>query len=97
MNPTFQFEAEVWLWSSEKAAWHFVTIPEKSTKEIKGYTTPRRGFGSIPIIASIGQSTWKTSIFPHKKKYYLLPIKSEIRKTEKIKIGSKLKVTISLQ
>lgn len=45
----------------------------------------KRGWGSLPVMATIGKTTWKTSIFPDKKRgAYLLPIKAEVRKKEEI-------------
>lgn len=43
------------------------------------------GWGSLPVMATIGKTSWKTSIFPDKKsESYLLPLKAEVRKKEKI-------------
>ena len=96
MEPTFTFKAIVWRWQG-KAAWYFLTVPSNLSIQIKGFDKVRRGFGSIPVHANIGSSSWKTSIFPEKKGTYLLPLKASIRKTEKIIEGTNVQVTISLQ
>ena len=44
-----------------------------------------KGWGSIPVTATIEVSSWKTSVFfDSKSKCYVLPIKAEIQKREKL-------------
>jgi hypothetical protein len=90
-----KLQAKVWLYQADNP-WHFVTIPPKQSSALKKeYVWPRRGFGAIPVQATIGKTAWKTSIFPDKNSSYLLPLKKEIRTEEKIKRGDT--VTILLQ
>ncbi len=95
---TYTFTALVWLYPSEYAAWHFVTVPKDVTKQIESeYTKPKRGWGSIPVKVTIGNTTWKTSIFPDKKRgSYVLPLKAAIRKKEDLGPEDKPTITISL-
>lgn len=58
---------------------------------------PPRGFGSIPVMVTIGKTSWKTSIFPDKDKAYLLPLKKEVRAKENLKEGDTAKVTIEVR
>ena len=45
----------------------------------------KRGWGSLPVTVTIGKTSWKTSIFPDAKAgAYLLPLKADVRKKEKI-------------
>ena len=98
MNPRFQFKNKLWIWSTAKASWHFVSVPKENYEQIKGfYEGPKRGFGSIRVKAKIGKTSWKTSIFRDKKRNaYLLPIKSEVRKKENIKVDQSIDVLIEL-
>ncbi len=79
------------------AGWHFVSVPKKQSDEIKkSFGTPSRGWGSIPVTVITGKTSWKTSIFPDRQSGgYLLPLKAEIRKKEKI--FSEDNVTFSIQ
>jgi len=53
------------------------------------------GWGRLKVTAKIGNSEWKTAIwFDTKHQTYLLPIKSEIRKREKIGVDNEVKITI---
>lgn len=74
------------MWSGDKASWHFLGIDKKPSAEIKkSFVGLTKGFGSLPVEVTLGQTTWKTSIFPDAKNgTYLLPLKASIRKAEDI-------------
>lgn len=93
----FGFDAKVWLYPGE-AAWHFITVPIDLSKEIKlEFGGLARGWGSLPVNVQIGGSKWKTSIFSDSKSNtYILPIKSEIRKNEKIELGDALHINLTI-
>jgi hypothetical protein len=81
--------AKVWLYSGDKAAWHFVTLSKTVAEKLKKtFKQPRRGWGSIPVIVTIGKSQWKTSVFPDtKSESFVLPIKAKVRKAECVDHG----------
>ncbi len=95
--PTFDFRATIWLWDSE-GAWHFITLPKNVAKHIRSlFIKPVRGWGSVRVSVSIGSSEWETSIFPDKKsESFVLPIKLAVRKAEKLNLGDKPDVTITV-
>jgi len=82
----YKIKEKVWL-SPGMSGWYFVSISKKDSKEIeKRFDFLKRGWGSLKVSVTIGTTKWKTSIFPDKKsETFLLPIKSEVRKKEKIK------------
>lgn len=93
---TFDFDATTWEWTG-KAAWTFVTLPVETAQDIRYFSGPRRGFGSIRVEATLGNSRWKTSIFPDSKRNsFLLPLKSAVRKAEKIRTGDTVRVNLRL-
>lgn len=90
MTPVlYKFKSEVWLYPG-MVGWHFINLPKKQSEEIKNkFGKNARGWGSLPVIVKVGKTSWKTSIFPDKKsETYLLPIKSEVRRKEKILKGN---------
>jgi hypothetical protein len=88
-----EFTAEIWLYDGP-APWHFVTVPEKESRELKEMAAlVTHGWGAIPVRVGIGHSEWQTSLFPQGDRY-VLPIKAGIRKAEKLKQGDE--VTIRL-
>ena len=90
------FEAVVWVYSGP-AAWHFVTLPEKSAQMIRFVAGRRPGFGSVRVHVSIGASRWKTSIFPDKNSgSYLLPLKADMRRREGISAGDRIAVSLAV-
>jgi Domain of unknown function (DUF1905) len=93
----FKFSAALWLYPG-KAAWHFVTVPESISEEIKFFTsTNKTAWGSVRVSVQIGQSQWSTSLFPDKKSgCYFLPIKAVIRKKEKISTGDTLDIQLNV-
>jgi Domain of unknown function (DUF1905) len=84
--------------SSGQSAWHFVSVPEDLSAEIKSlFGDLKRSWGSLPVVARIGETSWKTSIFPDNKTgTYLLPLKAEVRKKERISAGDTVTVTLEI-
>jgi hypothetical protein len=78
--------------------WHFITLPTKQAKEIKASLRGmRRGWGSLPVKAIVGKTTWKTSIFPDRRSSsYVLPIKADVRKKEHIGEGDTVLLTLDV-
>lgn len=93
----YRTRAKLWRWAGGKASWYFLTLPAGIAKEIRLVDAgPRRtGFGALRVAATIGGSTWQTSIFPSARlKTYLLPVKAGIRKAEKLVEGRLVGVQI---
>lgn len=97
MNPAYEFSAKVWR-SGAGAGWFFVTLPDAPTQRIRALTRGRRGaFGSLRIAATIGKTTWRTSIWADTKaNAFLLPLKAEVRRAEKIELGDEVRVVIEI-
>lgn len=81
------------------AGWHFVSVPKKQSEEIKKtFGAPSRGWGSIPVMVTIGKTQWKTSIFPDRQSGgYLLPLKSQVRKKEQIFSDDTISFSLTIQ
>lgn len=79
----YKITSKVWLYPG-MAGWHFVSVDKKQSEEIKKkFGGMKRGWGSLPVMVTLGKTVWKTSIFPDTKAgTYLLPLKSEVRKKE---------------
>lgn len=68
------------------AAWRFIGLPQQDAEEIREkFGKTSKAWGSLPVRATIGNTTWETSLFPDSKSgTYLLPLKAEVRKKEGI-------------
>ncbi|HET6530373.1 MAG TPA: DUF1905 domain-containing protein [Actinoplanes sp.] len=95
-----EFEAELWIWDARRAdSWTFVSLPGDASDEISDLAAEGlgRGFGSVRVRATIGGSSWTTSIFPDSaRKAYVLPIKRAVRKAEGVEAGEVVRVTVEL-
>ena len=92
------FSAELWLWDARRTeTWTFVSLPASESEEIRDLAGGlRRGFGSVRVRATIGNSTWTTSIFPASQAGYVLPIKRPIRVAESLDVGDMTTVIVEL-
>lgn len=93
---SFVCVAEVWE-ATGKAAWSFVTLPVDTAEDIRYFSGPRRGWGSVRVEVTLGKSRWKTSLFPdNKRNSYLLPLKAAVRKAEKIGTGDTVQFELQM-
>ncbi|MGI9118032.1 MAG: DUF1905 domain-containing protein [Minisyncoccia bacterium] len=92
LKKNFTIKSKVWRWPGD-GGWHFVTLDKKLSENIRKVYT--KGF--VKINATIGKTTWATSLFPHKQAGYLLCISKKVRKTEGILEGDEVKIKIVLQ
>ena len=89
--------AELWRWSGETATWHFITVPEELSEDIRVQSLANRGgFGSVRVEARIGEVVWRTSVFPQKSGGYLLPVKADVRRSANIAAGDDVSLTLEL-
>lgn len=91
----YRFTAQVWQHTGV-GGWHFASLPVKLSKEIREtFKTFEGGWGRLTCSALIGKTEWKTAIwFDSKKNCYLLPLKAEVRRKEKLQAEKKLRVTV---
>ncbi len=102
MSDTVQHTGPIWVWrAQEKGSWHFITIDSDAGDALSEIALMRRlegmsrGFGSLKVKATVGDSHFRTSVFPSKELGWLLPVKQSIRKTEMIAEGDE--VTVELE
>lgn len=95
---SYTFKASIFLYPGETASWHFLGIPKVIGQKIKDLqVVGRRGFGTVPVRATIGDTTWDTSIFPDKYSgSYLLPVKALVRKREGIMANDTVRCELML-
>ena len=93
----YSFRAALWHYPG-KDGWHFVTLPPDLAEEIEARApAPRRGFGALRVSATIGDTTWATSIFPDKRTTsYLLPVKQQVRTAERLADGDTVAVHLEV-
>jgi len=88
--------APLWIWTGDNGSWHFVTVPEELSDEIRAHClAAMRGFKSARVAATIDEVSWLTSVFPMKSGGYFLPVKAEVR--HKVGIAAGDVVTVELE
>jgi hypothetical protein len=94
----YKLRVKVWVYPG-LAGWHFVSLPKKESEKIKkNFDHLKKGWGSLPVLVTVGKTSWKTSIFPDKKSgVYLLPLKAEVRKKERIIKGIEIKLFLEIK
>jgi hypothetical protein len=92
-----RFDADIWLHPGE-AGWHFVTLPPEAADEIRARSGHGKPFGSVAVKATIGATTWRTSLFADRAtSSYLLPVKEDVRRHERITAGERVTVELELR
>ena len=89
------FRGPVWFWKGP-APWFYVTVPDAESAEIESVAAMvTYGWGVIPVTATVGGTTWATSLFP-KDGSYLVPLKAVVRKAEGIDLDDEVAVHLHL-
>jgi hypothetical protein len=93
----FAFSSKVVVYPGV-AAWRFLGLPGDLARRIRAaHGKSARGWGSLPILARIGNTEWRTSIFPDRQSgSYLLPLKRAVRAAEGIADGAKVAVSFEV-
>jgi hypothetical protein len=94
----YEFRAEVWLYAGQGGAWHFATLPAELGDSLRRMRGGRKGWGSIRVTAVVGQTSWRTSLFPEARTgSFLLPLKAEVRRREEIQAGQTRLFAVELE
>ncbi len=84
---TASFAADLWRYPGD-AGWYFVSLPLDVATDIRETVEPR-GFGSVRVTATVGATTWSTSVFPDASSgSYVLPVKAAVRRAESLDEGA---------
>lgn len=89
----FEFEGEVFYWRGP-APYLFIAVPEETSRAIGLISTMvSYGWGVIPVRARIGETEWKTSLFP-KDGRYLVPIRLSVQKAEDLHLNDRVLIQV---
>ena len=89
------FGGVIWHWVGP-APHYFVTVPDEQCLDLKAASKlVTYGWGMIPVRARIGQTEWKTSLFP-KDGQYIVPIRANVRKAEGLNEGDEVAVRLEV-
>ncbi|MHB8380080.1 MAG: DUF1905 domain-containing protein [Acidimicrobiales bacterium] len=90
-----KFSGEIWYWRGP-SPFHFVTVPEEESAELHAVSASLSyGWGVIPVLAHVGKTSWKTSLFP-KDGGYLVPMKAAVRDIEGLALGDVVQIVLTI-
>lgn len=86
------------MWSNDEGRMHFMSVPAELSGEIKAHAMlVRRGFGSVRVEVTLGDITWRTSVFPVKSSGgYFLPVKMDVVRKADAVAGDEVTVRLEL-
>lgn len=91
-------EAEIWLYrmGEGRGDWHFVTLTGDAAAELKLRSLEqRRGFRSVKVRVTVGETSWITSVFPQNgDSEFILPVKRAVRRAEDLVAGDKVALLV---
>jgi hypothetical protein len=83
---------KIWRYPGS-AGWFFLSVSDEDSKRLKAEKRINRtGYGFVPVTASLGATSWRTTLFPSKEGPYLLAIKSAVRAKERVAVGDDVDV-----
>ena len=90
-----EFSGLIWTWRGP-APFYFVTVPAEDCANIKAVASlVSYGWGVIPVQVRIGETEFKTSLFP-KDGFYLVPLKDSVRKAERLSEGDEVQIDMEV-
>lgn len=93
---TIKIKGKIIYWRGP-SQFYYVEVPEKESEIIKGVSKIITfGWSMIPADIIVGETTLKkTALFPKNGKY-LVPLRADLRKAEKLELGDEVSVEILL-
>lgn len=100
-------------WQGDRGTYHLVEINGEQAEQITMHARlhrlefgRQRGFGSVKVIARIGETSWKSSVFPQKaatenrqeepRKNWMLLVSKKVCKAEDLSVGVPVQLTLEM-
>lgn len=77
----------------QKGGWIYIRVPTKITKEL----LHRADRGLIPIEATVGRTSWNTSLMPMGDGTHFIALNAKVRNKENIEVGKTIPVSFELR
>lgn len=77
------------------APYHFVALPEDAADVVDEVKASVAYWGVVPVVATIGDTEFTTSMFPREETWFL-PVKDAVRRAEGIALGDTVDAVISI-
>ena len=104
MSETLSCALPLMRWQGERGTYHLVTITGETAEAIAMHERlhrlefgARRGFGSVKVMARVGRTQWKTSVFPQSRKTeWVLLVSKKVMRAEDLSEGDDMPLELEL-
>lgn len=104
MSETVACTLPLTRWQGERGTYHLVTITGETAETIAMHERlhrlefgTRRGFGSVKVVARVGETRWKTSAFPQNgKSEWIVLISKKVMRAEDLAAGDPVALELEL-
>lgn len=90
-------------WDGGTAVYHLVRIDGEPAETITMHARlqrleygRRRGFGSVKVMAQVGDTQWKSSVFPSKPEGWILLVSKKVMRAEDLAEGDAVSLDLDL-
>lgn len=91
-------------WQGDRGTYHLVVITREHAEAIAMHARlqkleygTRRGFGSVKVMAQIGGTSWKSSVFPQdKQSEWVLLVSKKVMRAEDLAEGDAVALELAL-
>lgn len=92
---TLEFSGPLFQWRGP-APFYFVRVPLEECEVLREASKLLTyGWGMIPVHALVGETEWKTSLWP-KNGGYIVPVKANVRRSEGLAEGDEVRVSLEV-
>ena len=90
-----QVTGDIWHWRGP-SPYYFVSVPDEESNLLRSVRAAvTYGWGTIPVLARVGDTEWETSLFP-KDGRYVVPLKDAVRHAEGLEEGDAVTVRLTV-
>lgn len=104
MSDTFTHTAPLTCWRGHRGTYHLLVITGGAAEAIAMHERlhrlefgARRGFGSVKVTARIGDTRWKSSVFPQAKStQWILLVSKKVMRAQNLAEGDAVRLELTL-
>lgn len=104
MTDTVQATLPLTRWQGDRGTYHLVVINGEAAEQIAMHARlhrlefgRQRGFGSVKVMAQIGETDWKSSVFPQQKQSeWILLVSKKVMRAEDLAEGDPVTLRLEL-
>lgn len=104
MSEELSYSAPLKRWQGDRGIYHLVIIEGETAQHIAMHARlhrleygRQRGFGSVKVVAQVGATRWKSSVFPQNKSTeWILLVSKKVMRAEDLTEGDEVSLSLEL-